>query len=152
MEAFQEELSEFAEWLWASLFGEPIALSVGNDLVLSDPEAVSAMVSVDGVWSGRVVVVQSGMSARAAAGALFDKDPADVLHSEVADTACEVANMIGGNLKSLMPAEAELGLPMECTYTAPDSLTRSFSETTRVDFDWMGGSVIILLGRERGAE
>ncbi len=46
-----------------------------------------------------------------AAAALLLIDPAEVGEQEIHDTLAELINMVGGNLKSLLPQPNDLGLP-----------------------------------------
>ncbi len=49
--------------------------------------------------------------AQAAAEAMFDADPGSLSEQEVSDALGELTNMVGGNIKSLVPAPSKLSLP-----------------------------------------
>ncbi|HVD28484.1 MAG TPA: chemotaxis protein CheX [Mycobacteriales bacterium] len=49
--------------------------------------------------------------ARTAASAMFDRPAEALTDDEVADALGELTNMIGGNLKSLLPGPSRLSMP-----------------------------------------
>ena len=95
--------------VFAGLFGEryerPFPASPDGELV------VSARVSVSGGWYGDVVVSCSEPLARRAAAELFAVPSDDVADDDVRDVIGEFANVIGGNVKSVMPGPSALSLP-----------------------------------------
>jgi chemotaxis protein CheX len=72
---------------------------------------LGASVQLTGAWQGAVVVGCDLDFGREAARSMFDSDPADVTHDEIADALGEVANMIAGNVKPLLPGAETLSLP-----------------------------------------
>jgi len=72
---------------------------------------VSASVSMTGAWRGHVVVRCSAAAARNAAAALLGVELDDVTTEDVTDALGELANIIGGNVKSLLPEPCALSLP-----------------------------------------
>jgi chemotaxis protein CheX len=86
--------------------GEPVehdAAGVGCTL--------AASVQLTGTWQGAVVLGCGAEFGRDAAGAMFDSDPATVTHDELTDALGELANMIAGNVKPLLPGAESLSLP-----------------------------------------
>jgi len=76
---------------------------------------VTAAVSITGEWEGTVAVACSDTLARLITGVFFGVEPAEADPSEVDDAIGEMANMIGGNVKALMPAPSQLSLPTVTT-------------------------------------
>lgn len=71
----------------------------------------SARVSIDGRWDGVVRLdLASGLPLELAA-AMCMMEPADVTYVEVTDAIGELANMLGGNLKRLLPDPSRLSVP-----------------------------------------
>lgn len=77
----------------------------------TDERSLVAAVQIAGAWMGSVVLELSPEFARAATAAMLQLPEADVGPSDVQDVAAELANMVGGNLKSLLPAPSFLSLP-----------------------------------------
>lgn len=74
-------------------------------------ETAVGTVRVEGAWRGCVTVACPPSLARRAAAAML-ASPADALDDgDVADALGELTNMIGGNVKSLLPAPSTLCLP-----------------------------------------
>src|SRR3954466_2594878 len=65
--------------------------------------AYGASVGFTGDWNGVIVIACDETMGREAAGAMFGTAPSDVASDDVADAIGELANVIGGNLKSLLP-------------------------------------------------
>ncbi|MBI1758553.1 MAG: chemotaxis protein CheX [Actinobacteria bacterium] len=98
---------------------------------------VSAAVSVTGAWRGHVVVACSSAASRHAAAALLGVELADVSGDDIADALGELANVIGGNVKSLLPEPSALSLP-HVVIAQNDSSSRwpSVTELCRLAAIW----------------
>ncbi len=72
---------------------------------------VVASVSITGGWSGHVVVACSMPAARQAAASFLAMEPDEVGDSDVVDVMGELANIVGGNVKSMLPASSLVSLP-----------------------------------------
>jgi chemotaxis protein CheX len=68
-------------------------------------------VHVSGEWTGSVFVSCDLEVATAAAEAMFAADPGSLSADEVSDALGELTNMVGGNIKSLLPAPSRLSVP-----------------------------------------
>jgi hypothetical protein len=90
--------------------GDAAQLSVGPGLGGSG-EVASSQVSIGGAWDGRVRVETSLVLARQLTAHMFDLAEEDVDDDLVADAIGEIANIIGGNVKALLPTPSHLGLP-----------------------------------------
>lgn len=68
-------------------------------------------VDITGSWHGEVVLAVLGVSAPKFAAAMLGTPGADVSMEDTADALCELINMVGGQVKSTLPAGARLSLP-----------------------------------------
>jgi chemotaxis protein CheX len=75
-----------------------------------DEDMLTASVTISGAWSGVVGVSCSPELARRAASAMFDTTRL-VSEEEACDALREIANIIGGNFKSLVSSPSRLSLP-----------------------------------------
>lgn len=106
-------------------------------------DAVHATVEVSGSWAGRVDLVLDGPSADRATRALLRLDAGSpVAPDDVFDAVGELANMVGGNVKSLAPEPSRLGLPAVGRGPLPDGGVVE----CEADLDW-GGSVVRVVVR-----
>lgn len=100
----------------ASIVGSVCESTFGVDATAIETEAnegpvSSALVGITGEWDGAVLVDCTPELARVLAGTMFGIAADDVGRDQVEDTLGELANMIGGNLKALLPPPCSLSLP-----------------------------------------
>lgn len=138
-----DELMEITTQVWSSY----IDVEGENPLLAGETSTesggVCASVSLTGAWRGHVVVVCSTDASRAAAAALMGIEAADVSEDDVADALGELANVIGGNLKSLLPEPSALSLPH--VVSGENVFWPSVSEICRIDATWCDEPVNVSL-------
>jgi chemotaxis protein CheX len=104
---------------------------------------VCAAVSITGAWSGHVVVACSDQASRHAAAALLGIDAHDVTLDDVADAMGEVANVIGGNVKSLLPDSCALSLPHVVPCGNGKPVWPAVTEICRLEATWLDEPVTV---------
>jgi chemotaxis protein CheX len=105
------DLSSIVDQIWASyLDPENKHPWITAELPHTTAEIV-ASVSISGNWHGHVVVSCSTTAARAAAAAFLLVEADEVAVGDVIDVMGELANIVGGNLKSMLPATSFVSLP-----------------------------------------
>jgi Chemotaxis phosphatase CheX len=75
-----------------------------------DDDMLNASVTISGAWTGVVGVSCSSILARRAACAMYGTCD-DITEEEARDALREIANIIGGNFKSLVSSPSSLSLP-----------------------------------------
>ena len=80
---------------------------VGNE----DIGELNAAVKITGTFTGSVVLSLSDGAAVQSAATMLAVPFAEVSSADKRDVAAELVNMVGGNLKSLLPAPSYLSLP-----------------------------------------
>ena len=105
-------------------------------------DAVRASVTIDGPWRGRVLLVCARSTAAAVAAAVVGLAPDQVGPEDVEDVLGELANVVGGAVKSLLPGSAALGLP-DVAAAAPDEVDGP--GVLRVDLVWREQPVVVTL-------
>jgi chemotaxis protein CheX len=98
---------------------------------------VAASVSITGGWNGHVVFGCSAPASRTAAAVLLAMGEDELAEADVADAVGELANMIGGNIKSLLPSPSALTLPL-VTLGGSALHHPSSTEAVRLDLTWQG--------------
>lgn len=125
-------VTEIVGDVFTGLFGEryerPWAQPVG------EPLPVSARVTVSGGWDGTVVFACTEPFALTAASELLGIGAEEVVEEDLRDVVGEFANVIGGNVKSVMPGPSALSIPQASLDGAatPDGAV----EALRVDLFW----------------
>jgi chemotaxis protein CheX len=106
-----DDLEVITREVWTSfLDGDPAGLVAGGDPPTG--EQITGCVHLSGAYTGSIMLQCSPPAARDAAAALFSIAPGDVTQVEVVDAIGEIANMVGGNVKSMLPGPSLLSLPM----------------------------------------
>ena len=77
----------------------------------SDHDLLLATVHIVGAWTGSIVLALSPEAAVEAAATMLQVDAAEVAAADREDVAAELVNMIGGNLKGVLPGPSFLSLP-----------------------------------------
>jgi chemotaxis protein CheX len=148
-----DDLTEITNEIWSSyLDPEQVSplLPFGADGALE----VSATVSVTGGWRGHVVVECSAQAAREVAAALMGIEATEVTGEDLADALGELANVIGGNVKSLLPSPSALSLPHVVLAGHADIRRPAVTEVCRLSASWLDQPVTISVleaSQERGA-
>lgn len=125
--------------VWASFLGaadDETGLVAATEPLRTDVEGVRAWVSISGAWEGQVVLEMTAATATQATVAMLGLDtvgPDDVL-----DAVGELVNMVGGNIKSLMPAPSKLTIPVVVQGRIIRALTPDVVEICRADLSWGG--------------
>ncbi|OLB78084.1 MAG: chemotaxis protein CheX [Actinobacteria bacterium 13_2_20CM_2_71_6] len=113
-----DNLREIAEQVWSAYLDpegiRPLMLGETSEA----SSGVSASVSLTGAWHGHVVVTCSSEAARNAAAAFLAMETTEVSDEDMTDVMGELANIVGGNVKSMLPAATAVSLPHVVTGAA----------------------------------
>ena len=101
-----EQMFEYAQTVWTTILGVPLSASPSPD---PGAERFHGRVHISGAWEGTVVLECSGAFARWAASRMFESN--DTTFDEVRDALGELTNMVGGNIKALLPGPSRLSIP-----------------------------------------
>lgn len=102
-----EQINDVTEQVWSQFLGIPICACTQ----VRDEAECAASISIEGAWNGAIIIACSHRLARQAAATLFSCPVADIDDASWRDTLNEVANIMGGNIKALLPGPTSLGLP-----------------------------------------
>ena len=107
---------------------------------LEEADLVQASVDIRGDWTGTVTLEMAPTTAETAARTMLHLD--EVEDGDVTDALGELVNMIGGNIKSLLPSGSSLGLPI-VSYAPVRPATAAVTEHYRVELTWAGTPIRI---------
>jgi chemotaxis protein CheX len=125
----EDDLAEMVGQVWESYL-DPEGLSPFMPTYdENQPSEVHSSVSINGSWTGHLVYSCSTAAARRAAGAFLAMEPEEVSEEDMSDVLGELANIVGGNVKAMLPPGAQLSLPQ--VVLAPESSAR-FPNTVRI--------------------
>jgi chemotaxis protein CheX len=139
-----EDIRVVTDDVWTSFLATygPLEWSpVTLEEAASTAELVQASVVIHGDWTGTVTLEMAQDTAETAARTMLDLDTVE--DGDVTDALGELVNMIGGNIKSLLPSGSTLGLPI--VSNAPLSLAdaAAVTEHYRVELTWAGTPIRI---------
>jgi chemotaxis protein CheX len=106
---FDSQIEQIVQSIFASMLGMDVARSV--DEPASCCEKLISTIHITGAQSLTVVLGASSGAAAAAASAMLQLRPEETTDDDQRDVVAELTNMIGGNLKSLLPSPCFLSLP-----------------------------------------
>ena len=142
----EETVQSIAQEAWSALIGSDeflVPLPGGRP-----DDAISSWVEIVGPWNGAVVLTCSRATAEELSRCLLAEHAPSVLDDEdVRDGLGELANVVGGNVKAVLPGPSVLGLPE--VGSAPEA--GSPADTCRVDLLWRGQSLTISVQGAAGA-
>jgi chemotaxis protein CheX len=122
-----------ADESWLALVGEEEFLVPVPEPLPAD--VVSSWVQVSGPWNGTVVLTVGRETAAELTRALLGEHAPEVLEPEdVQDALGELANVVGGNVKGVLPAPSLLGLPEVGEAPQPADP----ADVVRIDVLWRG--------------
>ena len=113
-----EEVLGITRDVWESFTGRTIDVADGQARPGGGDLTVGC-VTVTGAWQGRVLLACPAQLARMAAAAMFDLPAEQLDDREVADALGELTNMVGGNIKSLIPGPSRLSMPAVTVGASP---------------------------------
>lgn len=110
----------------------------GGEITFEDQ--VAAWVDLHGLWPGRATLVTETGTAHDLARALLGMgDDEEITQEDLVDAFGEVANVVGGNLKSLLPTPGALSLP-QVSARVPEDDDAMLVQETRLA--WRGNAIV----------
>lgn len=110
-EQFQYALSEVVQNIWNTILGLEIYPSSSITAKSLGSDGLVASLQCSGEWKGIVNLSCSPRFAREAASIMFGKHQLEVNNEDVNNAIGELANVVAGNIKSMLPGECQLSLP-----------------------------------------
>ena len=107
----EAELASIVEAIWTCTLGTADAPTQSPEVAAAGPW-LRAGVGITGGWDGVVTVECSRSAAVTATSYMLALDAALVAEADVCDALGELANVVGGGVKSLLPARNRLTLPV----------------------------------------
>lgn len=105
-----DDLTAVVQQVWSSFLDVDLAVVPADTTVLQAP-VLSAVVHISGAWEGAVRLECRATHAAAAAALMFAIEPSEASDEASRDALGELANIVTGNVKSLLPAPSALSLP-----------------------------------------
>lgn len=141
-----ETIFELTSQLWSAVVPEVSSLEPSPDAasLLGAGPSLTGRIEIGGSWAGTVELTCSLAAARRLAAAMFGVPEPDLDELAVPDAVGELVNIVGGNLKSLLPPPTSLSLPAveeQVGRAGPGRQGSGFE----AGFSWLGEPVLVEL-------
>lgn len=111
MDLGQHEIIEVVRSVWETALGLEIEPAEHMERPAGNRGFWTGFIQIAGAWEGVIVCVSSDPLLRRVAAVMFSVPEAALTTEHLHDTLGELTNMIGGNLKALLPGPSFLCLP-----------------------------------------
>jgi chemotaxis protein CheX len=133
--------------IWATLFDLPLETGGGREL--GSESSVTSCVQIDGEWHGALVLKCPMPLALTLTAQMFQAESTPEL-DDVRDALGELANMLGGNVKALLPAPSQISLPAVAVGSDYELSVVGTSEVACVSFTCGGQPLLVTLLHRAG--
>jgi chemotaxis protein CheX len=106
----EDSLWELVESIWSVLFSQPVIRAHKTDSA-QELSGMTACVQISGAFCGVVTLSMTDEYARSAAATMLAKPNGSLTAADIDDAVGEICNILGGGVKSLLPAPSTLSLP-----------------------------------------
>lgn len=111
-----DQLGQITEQVWSAYLEDTGEVSPATEHAAelaapAERAELAASVDIFGAWEGRLMVACSHEASRTVAAVLLATPDEEVTADDIDDALGELANVLGGNVKSLLPSPSRLSLP-----------------------------------------
>ena len=107
----EADIREVTQSVWDLVLHLPAEPSAQHNLPRGGVDLLSGSVHIKGSWNGTITLSCLPNLAQNAASAMYNAPAASLPAADVLDAVGELANMIGGNVRALLPEPCQLSLP-----------------------------------------
>jgi chemotaxis protein CheX len=134
-----ETVAELTQEIWSAL----LAPDGSPQLMLGELPGYDFVATTDisGEWNGSVCLSCSRTAARHATSAMFGLPDEELTAADILDAVGELINVVGGNIKSLVPGPSVLSLPSVCE--GQRALPGHLELAQEVRFSWMEEPIVV---------
>ena len=143
-----ETVTQIVESIFTTMMDIPVSVSTAPWLPAGD--RLTSSVHLEGDWSGVVALECNREQACRFAGQLLSMNPPSAVDDDVRDALGELANMIGGNLKSTLATQARLSMPSVIDGSSNEFPACSPDAHNKIAFSFPGGDFWITVLARNG--
>ena len=111
MKIAEDEIRQSVEDLWSSVLGLAIEQRPSPNFPNASPDLITGSIQISGAWEGAVTLDCGATLARQAAAIMFGVEPGETSYDQVQDALGELTNILGGQIKALLPEPCRLSMP-----------------------------------------
>ena len=134
--------------LWEPMMAMRLEPVTGSEEFCVGPGHLIGSVSLYGLWSGRIEVRMAAGLALAATAAMLMQPAETVTEGDTLDATKEIANMIGGVIKSSLPKPCTLNVPESSVATDELCMRPRTDDALSVAFRHDTGALLVRIWEE----
>jgi chemotaxis protein CheX len=144
----EDVVTEITSSVWRAFLSEsddiiPVAVDASD-------ASLTGTVSISGQWDGLVALTCSSVAATRVAALMFDAELEKISQADVLDAVGELVNIVGGNLKGMLPSPTGLSLPSVMDGTEPIDARAGADLLVDVQLSWMDEPVRVSIWGKDG--
>ena len=144
----EDVVTEITSSVWKAFLPESDEI-ISLSMVPSNA-SLTGTVFISGTWNGLVSLTCSSVAAARAAALMFDAEVENVSDADVLDAVGELVNIVGGNLKGMLPSPTGLSLPSVMDGTEPIDARAGADLLVDVQLSWMDEPVYVSIWSKDG--
>ncbi|MBY0401506.1 chemotaxis protein CheX [Myxococcota bacterium] len=148
MDIPREDLIALVDQTWQTLFGDAIGESTAETAV---DWGILSQIEIRGAWNGTMTLLFPAVVAEQIACRMLEAKPGELAAEEIRDASGEIANILAGNLKSMLPQPSTLGLPVVFSKEARQKPEFSENEPSSLILNWDGTPFSVIVRVKTGA-
>ena len=133
---------------WEQMLGMQLEPLPGSEKLCVGAGHLMGSVSLSGMWTGRIEVRLAEGLAHAATAAMLMQPLETVSEADALDAIREIANMIGGVIKSSLPRPCAMALPESAVASEGHSSGTTTENTIAVAFRHAAGGLVVRVWEE----
>lgn len=110
MQFLENEVHEYSKMVWSTLLGFEIEPKPG--VFGFSPDTITGSIQINGNWNGIISIYLPSSLANLITETMFSLNSGEASAETKKDAVGEVINMIGGNIKSILPQPSYLSIPI----------------------------------------
>lgn len=142
MTSYEADIDDITRTIWVTLFER--AIERVDDAVIGLESTVSSIVHIEGAWQGAVILRCPQPLGATLTSEMLGSDTAPTF-DDIGDALGELANMIAGNLKALLPAPSSISLPAVVFGSDYELDMPGTTVVAQVPFDCDGQPFLVML-------
>lgn len=145
MQFLETEIRQITEMVWASMIKREVQPGTWLDWHAFPQQMLMGSVHLNGDWEGIITLTCSATLARQLAAILFGTEEQSTTAEQTQDMLGELANIVGGNIKGLLPAPSQLSLPAVTEGSDYLTLLPGGTVVSKVAFECLGEPMLVVL-------
>lgn len=147
MQFMETEIRQITEMVWTSMLERELQPGTCADWQSFPMQVLMGAVRLRGDWEGAVTLNCSATLARQLAAILFDIPEQNTTAEQTLDAMGELTNIVGGNIKGLLPQHSQLSSPSVTEGIDYLALLPGGQVVSKVAFECLGEPMFVVLLR-----